>query len=323
MKILYLFLIYKNPQIVAHTINRLQHPDALFYIHVDKNSNCDFSLLNNSANVYWASERFPTEWGTANIPLAIESCLRDIIKNIRTDYVILMSESDYPVKPAHYIHKILASAHQDFVTSSKLPNNNPLHTKGSFWLEGGRRRLECYPVRLNNRSIATIEPRKFNWGNFRQFGKICIQHPAALPHALYIWWRAPKRKHPDYLSPYGGELWFILRTKTIQKILNFIDKHPDYKAYCINTPVLDELYIPTLVHAVVPEEEIVNENMRYINWGERGDSPVELTISDKDTILEQIGKSNKLFARKIQDMEVCQLIDEHLHHLEHHMPDSL
>lgn len=312
MNILYLFLIYKNPQIVSHTISKLQHPNSKFYIHVDKNSNCDFSILNQYPNVYWAQEQFATEWGSVNIPMAIESCLRDINKNIQTDYIILMSESDYPIKSAQYIHHFFLSASKDFITSTKLPNHNPLNTKGSFWIEGGRRRLECYPVRLNAKKIATIEPRCINVGNFRQFAKTFLYDASKLPKAIRIWQRAPKRRHPNYLYPYGGEMWFCLRNKCVKKIIDFLDKHPDYKPYSKNTTVLDEIYFPTLVNAVVPKEEIANDHLRYINWGEKGDSPADISLNEKDIVLKQIQQPAKLFIRKVQDFEVCKFIDEQI-----------
>ena len=149
--------------------------------------------------------------GGYEIAFTILYCLRDIQRRCHADYIILMSESDYPIKSNWYIRQTLAEKRKDFITITPLPHPNPLHTPEGHWLEGGRRRYECYALRLKANSLATIEPKRFDLGNFRQFVKVMRDNPAKLLRALRIFWRYPRRKHPEYLRPCGGELWFILR----------------------------------------------------------------------------------------------------------------
>lgn len=63
MNIVYLFCVYKNPDVLYHTIQRLDAPNVKFYVHVDKASNTDFSVLRNIPNVYIAENRQVTLWG--------------------------------------------------------------------------------------------------------------------------------------------------------------------------------------------------------------------------------------------------------------------
>ena len=127
MNIVYLFLTYKNPELLLHTIQRLKAPHVEFYVHVDASSGEDFSCLQGIEGVY---------------------CLRDIQRRCHADYIILMSESDYPIKSNWYIRQTLAEKRKDFITITPLPHPNPLHTPEGHWLEGGRRRYECYALRL-------------------------------------------------------------------------------------------------------------------------------------------------------------------------------
>lgn len=41
MNIVYLFLTYKNPELLLHTIQRLKAPHVEFYVHVDASSGED------------------------------------------------------------------------------------------------------------------------------------------------------------------------------------------------------------------------------------------------------------------------------------------
>ena len=249
--------------------------------------------------------------GGYEIAFTILYCLRDIQRKCHADYIILMSESYYPVKSNRYIRQTLAEKRKDFITITPLPHPNPLHTPGGHWLEGGRRRYECYALRLRANSLATIEPKRFDLGNFRQFVKVMRDNPSKLLRALKIFLRYPQRKHPEYLQPCGGELWFMLRGETVDKIVDFCARYPDYLEYCKDTANLDELFIPTLVNYLVPEPERENSTLRYINWQENGNSsPAYLTLNDKKLLTECILEPEKLFVRKVQDMEVCHFIDQ-------------
>ena len=311
MNIVYLFLTYKNPELLLHTIQRLKAPHVEFYVHVDASSGEDFSCLQGIEGVYVPVNQYNTKWGGYEIAFTILYCLRDIQRRCHADYIILMSESDYPIKSNWYIRQTLAEKRKDFITITPLPHPNPLHTPEGHWLEGGRRRYECYALRLKANSLATIEPKRFDLGNFRHFVKVMRDNPAKLLRALRIFWRYPRRKHPEYLRPCGGELWFILRGETVDKIVDFCARHPDYLDYCKDTAILDELFIPTLVNYLVPESERENSTLRYINWQENGgSSPAYLTMNDKKLLTECILEPDKLFVRKVQDMEVCHFIDQ-------------
>ena len=103
----------------------------------------------------------------------------------------------------------------------------------------------------------------------------------------------------------------MLRGETVDKIVDFCARYPDYLEYCKDTANLDELFIPTLVNYLVPEPERENSTLRYINWQENGNSsPAYLTLNDKKLLTECILEPEKLFVRKVQDMEVCHFIDQ-------------
>ena len=67
MNIVYLFLTYKNPELLLHTIQRLKAPHVEFYVHVDASSGEDFSCLQGIDGVYVLVNQHNTKWGTLSI----------------------------------------------------------------------------------------------------------------------------------------------------------------------------------------------------------------------------------------------------------------
>ena len=63
MNIVYLFLTYKNPELLLHTIQRLKAPHVEFYVHVDASSGEDFSCLQGIDGVYVFVIQHNTKWG--------------------------------------------------------------------------------------------------------------------------------------------------------------------------------------------------------------------------------------------------------------------
>lgn len=312
MKITYLFLIYKNPEIVLHTCKRLAGDGIRFLVHVDKNSNTDFSILNEVDGLEFSDVRYATAWGSSGLVKATAHCLEYISANYDTDYVVLMSESDYPVKSADYISSYLQKSKKDFATANLLPCDHPLNNKNCYWMEGGMRRVNAYALSLNKKSIVSIEPKTMNWGNIRQFGKLLLNEPTKLPVALRLLVK-PKREPIEGFPWCGGDQWFILRKRTIDKIANSILSNAKILDEADNTFIPDEVTIATLIHALSPEAERENKTLRYIHWpSPKAKSPGAIQVGDTNLISELVENKDLLFARKIEDIEVAKYIDSQL-----------
>lgn len=301
-QIVYLQLLHNNPDFALSIINRC---NADFYVHVDSKSNC-FSDTEWPQNVFVTDQRNNVTWGGFSIINTLIMCCKEILRNRNVDFVILLSGADYPVKSVQYINEYIAShPNTDFIQGQQIPNSD------CHWLEGGRRRLECYALHLGGKNIATIEPRKIDFGNLRQFGKIALNTPSKLYKALKIWLKSPKREHPKNLIPYRGEMWWGLRRSTIEQIMLFLDKHPEYIEYHKDTCIPDEIFFNTLVYNIIPRDEICNDCLRFINWGKsvHGCSPFDITLDDKELISDIVANPQYLFARKITDIKVANYIN--------------
>ena len=249
--------------------------------------------------------------GGVNMPETVINGIQESIKRWGVPrYFVLLSESDYPVKRGNEIQRFLNKANQDFIIANPLPCRNPVGAPGGWWLEDGRRRLECYALRLGNKSIATIEAKRFNKGNIRQLAKVMRDNPKKLPQALRIILCYPKRTHPKDLQPCGGEFWFALRGETARRAIDYCDKHKDFMRYHADTCIPDELVFPTLVHNIVRGDEIAGHTLRHVNWADNGSaSPENINLEDIKLLKDVSRKPECMFIRKVQDIVVCKAID--------------
>ena len=310
MAVIYLFMVYKNADFVYHICQRLSAPNVYFHFHVDSKSEEDFSRLRDLKNISFSSKRFSAEWAGPGIIYAIVHCMAEISARFTNGHVVLMSESDYPVKTADYITSYLSNyPSKDFIKITPLPAKNPLDTPNSNWLEGGMRKINCYALRLTPRMIATIEPRNYNWGNARQFLKVLLYKPSKIKEALELF-KKERRKHPQGITYSGGDLWFVLRISTIEAVLDWIKKNPSILDEAKWAESIDEIFFQSIVGFIIPKGEIVHSTLRYVNWPmKRLSSPEFLTMNNSDLLLTQIKNPNILFVRKVCDEQVTKYID--------------
>lgn len=308
MKVLYFLIVHKNPDVVRSVIEKLQSKDSIFLVHIDKDSECSFDCIEEMPDVHFTSFRYQTPWGSPELAFAVLDGLEEALR-FDWDYVCLLSESDYPVKSHGYIAEYLQGSDKDHILINALPCKNPLETPGGHWQEGGRRRAECYAVRLDKRNIATVEPRKLDWGNCRQFVKVFRYSPRKLLEAIRILLLYPRRNID--IVPCGGHQWFILKRKTVGQVIDYVAGHPEFTVYCKNTQCLDEVLFPTLVNQVVKDKSTISKDiLRYISWENNGwPSPRGLNEDDSDLISRCIHDKDILFVRKVGDERVCKMID--------------
>ncbi len=305
MKISYLFLAHNNKSGIEKAIKLLQSHNSEFFIHLDLKAKEDFSDLAKIGSVFLIESQHDVRWGGISIIEALIDSCKEIVEMSDCDFIVLLSGTDFPLKNKEYIDRFLTSNHdRDFIEGFPIPSND------CHWLEGGRRRLECYALRIGDKDIATIEPQVLNLGNVRQFGKILLKSPSRLRSALKIWLTYPKRRHPESIVPYRGEMWWCLRRSTLVKLLQYLSSHQEFLDYHRNTCIPDEIFFSTLVYNLIPANEVENNCLRLINWGNGipGNSPKNITMSDREILDNAIENPNYLFGRKITDENTIKYI---------------
>ena len=289
--------------VLESIINALRHPNVSFIVHVDSKYKGDLPEFLNDESIYLTPHRISVQWGG----LSIVDCVTYLCEYAHSlkkfDYFVLISGNDYPVKSASSIYDYLSqNKDNNYIAGLELPS------KSSTWIQGGYRRLACYPVYLKHKRIAAIEPRKFDIYNLRDILKVVLYNPFKLSEALRIIVKHSPRKNKTDIRPFGGEMWWMMNAKTVEQLLIYLHETPEYYEYHRNTIVPDEIFFNSLAHSMA--ENVVNDTKRYINWKNKTDlSPATISITDSELLETCISDPEILFVRKVNDIKVCKYID--------------
>ena len=226
---------------------------------------------------------------------------KEAMEKTQADYYVLLSGNDVPVKSSEYIKQYIEeNGLKNYVIGQTIPSNN------CPWLEGGRHRLSCYALRIGSRDIATIEPRKFNKGNLRQFIKILLSgNLRTMAKAFRILLFYPRRNYTGPIRFHGGEFWWRLNASSLKTIVDYYYHHPEFRNYMSEGSNPDEITFTSLIYSLC--KDIINSHLTYINWRGRK-SPDYLSLNDADKIDRAISSPDILFCRKVNCKEVLDYI---------------
>ena len=251
-------------------------------------------------NVRFVHPHFATRWGHINVPLAALRAFSLLREQAQPDWFVLLSGSDYPVRPADAMIGELSHSNFDVYLD---------HREILYRVPPGQTARDCGFGRPGWISLA--------------YNRYC-----AVP---LFWWPRPSRKlllsglfplqkkyvflrHPSILrwlkrDPptriYGGDFWFQANQRAIDRLLND-PSLPGLVSYYNRRRNVDE----SLFHTALcnqPDLRICMDHKRYEDWSEDGKHPKWLEASDVPKILA----SGAHFARKFRPEGIVQdLIDQ-------------
>src|SRR5690606_33969908 len=111
MKVAHLIMAYKHPVQLEKLVRRLNHPSFDIYIHLDKKIDIEnFQFISKQQRVFFIKNRKVCNWGGFSFVIAITVSLKEILaKEVKYDYINLLSGQDYPIKSnAHFYDHLRA-----------------------------------------------------------------------------------------------------------------------------------------------------------------------------------------------------------------------
>ncbi|OYW81233.1 MAG: hypothetical protein B7Z27_02380 [Sphingobacteriia bacterium 32-37-4] len=162
----------------------------------------------------------------------------------------------------------------------------------------GKAFMHCLDVATEwTEAISRIKEYHFNHWHFP--GKFKIQN--------LVNFILPNRKMPEHLIPVGRSQWFTISLKHIVFLINRLETSPHIVKFFRYSWAPDELVFQTLLFNSSFKEDIISNNLRYIDWSEGQKNPKMLTKVDFSLMMQ----SGKFFARKFaHNDEVLNMIDE-------------
>lgn len=280
MKLVHLIMAHNQPPVaeLARLIRRLRHPDAVVYIHYDLKFDIApvQAFFADYPEVFFIQNRVKVGWATYSMIEATVNSFREIMQAYpQLDYLNLLSGQDYPLRPVEQLHHFL----------EQHPGKAFMHTLDvrTEWTE------------------AISRVTQYHLNSFNIPGKYAIQ--GWMNRIL------PERKMPGNMIPVGRSQWFTITGKHVNYILQELERNKALVRFFKLSWAPDEMLFQTILHNSDYRKDMVNDNLRYIDWSEGNKNPKVLTCED----LEPMLRSGKFFARKFSaaiDAAILDLLDQ-------------
>lgn len=280
LRIAYIISAYKLPANLIRLVKRLNTPYCNFVIHVDKNSSRETfeemqAGLSSFDNVYFMQRHKSPYRGFGHVKTTIKGLEYLSKNNMSCDYVFVMTGQDYPIKSNSYINSYLNRNYgKTFIEHFSMPTKK--------WENGGMDRISSYYIHHKN--------------GYKKIPRIMMP--------LFV-----KKEIPGSLSPWGGSGYFTAYRKHADYILKFVKNNQDYVRFFKHTDIPDEIFFQTILANSKYKKDLINNDIRYIDWSNPAECPAVLRKAN----FNYIKKSKDLIARKADasiDSEVLDLIDK-------------
>lgn len=292
MKKAYIIIAHKNPLQVRRLVSRLNDGFSEFFIHIDKTvAIAPFEIIKEIGDVVQFIERVDSKWGgfgSVQASLNGLKAVKDSKKHF--DRIFLLSGQDYPIKSNNYINDFLEKYPKSvFIEYYPIPDYQKWPGKD----RGGSYRVDKYYIGLK-------------WYEL-------LQSKAMNFLSAYI--SSLQRKIPNRMKAFTGSTWWSVDLYTLNYILDYDLKHPEYRSFHQFTFVPDELFLHMIVANSKDKillKNLENDNRRLIIWESNSAAhPNTLQAHDFATIQA----SEQLFARKFDektDTAILDLIDSNI-----------
>lgn len=249
--------------------------DCDVFIHVDKKSIFspkEMEKLGKIRQVKAIFRKFSVHWGGFSMLRTELYMLSQAMGKSDACYFHLISGQDHPIKPLNDFLSFFAQANgKNYIEFHHLPYE---HWDGCTY-----RRFQYYYM------YDLVEGRS-------KKGQELITYFLKKQIQWHIKRSVPK--HFDHL--YGGSQWFSITRKAMLVLLNYTQKNPSFYRRMKYTFAPEETYVATILVNLLPKEEIVCDNLRFVRWMyENGGMPANLSAEH----LKWFFLGNNLFVRKV------------------------
>jgi hypothetical protein len=297
----YVILAHKDPVLVSRLIRNLNAENVRFYIHIDSKSKIEAfvnEIKKTDIKAFWVRPGYEIKWGHINIVRATLEAFRAIELKSENDRIVLLSGQDFPIKSTGYISEYFRNNQEKiFIEGEAFPVQ--------AWGETSFDRISNYHVFRGRRGWIYSLP---HISSLKEWRKLPFSKKKwAL---LFIWKVLRERKFPSYVKPFGGSQWFSVNGYGLKYILQFLEDHPGYIRYHIDTRIPDEIFFQSILFSSSDEKissAIINSNHHYIDWSERDNKFPPATLDSGD--FGRLAASDKLFCRKVDSISSFELLN--------------
>jgi hypothetical protein len=285
MKIAYLITAYNNYNHLKRLVSALDDSNVVFFIHIDKKSKMP-NNLNEFDNVIFI-KREKVWWGGWSHVDAIIRLIRTAI-SYGFDYYILLSGTDYPIRPNSFLYKKLSTGYEYIDITKGFSDHKPEDRTKYYY-------FDCFD-RRNLKSIKTV----FFYLMERTF-------------SLFF-----QKKSFPFKQIYHGSTWWALSHDCLRYVLDQIDNNKDYIRFYQTCFVPEESFFQTII-GNSPFFSKCKTDLTYVDWSSKP-APALINQNHIELFKKQIefndssGTYSPFFARKFDDSRanLIELIEKEL-----------
>jgi hypothetical protein len=273
MKIAYLITSFGNYIHLQRLIESLNDKiKPVFFIHIDKKSSFPSNLL-GIKNVHFIKRR-KVWWGGWSHTAAIIDLMR-ASQETGFDYYILISGTDYPIRPNNFLYKKLETGGEYINIIKGFQSHKPEGRIRNYYFDNFDRRN---PESYRSRFFIKIEK--------------------------YLKKVYTKKKYP-FTQIYHGSTWWALSNLAVSYILDEISRKPQLMKFFKTSWCPEESLIPTIIGNSKFRLQCKN-NLTFTDWS-TNPAPAKMTEMHIKLFIEKInfdtpyGKYEPFFARKFFD----------------------
>ena len=271
MKIAYLITAFHEYDHLKKLILALSDENVSFFIHIDKKSPMPDNF--SAENIFFIP-RIPVWWGGWSHQQAILNLMTEAAKE-KYDYYVLLSGTDYPIRPNSFLYKKLEEGGEYINIIKGFHPHKPESRIKYYYYDSFDRR--------NSNSLRT------------KFFHILEKYQGKL---------IKKNKYP-FKQVYHGSTWWVLSHNCVSYILDCQKRHSEMVDFYKTSWCPEESFIPTII-GNSSFLDYCKGNVTYTDWST---NPAPAMITEKHLIQfkEQeefnniYGAFSPFFARKFSD----------------------
>lgn len=318
-RVLYFVTSYRSPEQVLRltgTIRR-ESPGAEILIHHDR-----FRTRLDPAEVrQWApgshllTSARPLVWGDFSVVDMHWRCFQWALRNLEFDWIILLSEQDYPIWPLEETERLLFRSESDAFMKAYTVDRTTEWPRAlgyyryfySYAPLPGAAMLHHLPL-PGARAAGRWRQRLVNYVNRRPGRLVRVEtYPDGMSTRFGV-----RRRSTPFSSSFGcwvGKAWFAISRRAAEEVVSFVDSHPSYRKYYRWTVVPEESATVSIVMNS-SALRVVERDLHFERWSNPySGHPDVLGTGDLDDIVG----SGTPFARKFDlrvDSQILDVLDQ-------------
>jgi hypothetical protein len=319
VRIAYLVTSYRPPRQLLRLLSTLRRaqPESALVVHHDRlRSPWNEDLVAPIGGVDVLTTDVPVSWGDFSIVDITWRTLSWMVQHRGFDWVVFLSEQDYPVAPLDVLERRLAGSDVDaFIDATPVQLIDDGDLRFDFDRRYNYRYVKLPRLGLMSRLPSTAHRPIADAANYINFGLYKLQqkitvyrYPDALPMRLGV---RPRHSpfSPAFPCWYGSQ-WMALSRRSAEAVVEFVAAHDDYVRHYARTVIPDESATATIV-CNDPDLRVKNEATHHVRFSPGAGHPEVFRRGDLDELVE----SGRFFARKFDidvDVDVLDALDRHL-----------